>query len=95
MPSDLPRVTVYGRAADFAVLTGDTGRPHRESALASALLAAARADAPPVRVVQRRCTPDSSEWAQVVGAWRRRHALTWPDAVAAAAQHALVVGVAS
>lgn len=57
MPSALHRVTVYGAPAAFDVLTGDASRPHREQHLADALLAAARADASPARVVQRRCAP--------------------------------------
>ncbi|NON69877.1 hypothetical protein [Corynebacterium silvaticum] len=94
MPSALHRVTVYGAPAAFDVLTGDASRPHREQHLADALLAAARADASPARVVQRRCAPaDPAAWAREIGAWRQRHRLTWPDAVAAAAQHALA-GVA-
>jgi len=83
-------VTVYGAPSAFAALTGDASRPHREQHLADALLAAARADAPAVRAVQRRFAPsDPAAWAREVSAWRQRHRLTWPDAVAAAAQHAL------
>lgn len=93
MPPPLPRsprVTVYGHPGDLAVLAGDASRPHREQHLADVLLAAARADAPAVRVVQRRCAPaDPAAWAREISAWRQRHQLTWPDAVAAAAQHAL------
>lgn len=83
------RPLVYGDPLHFAAL----GAGERD--LAAALLAAAEADTSPYRLaVQRRCRPhDPARWATVVGAWRARQRLTWPDAVAAAVHHALRQGV--
>ena len=84
-PTTTARPLVYGDALHFSAL----GAGERD--LAAALLAAAEADASPHRrVVQRRCRPhDPARWATVVGAWRERHRLTWPDAVATAVHHVL------